>query len=117
MEHRRISSQIIETVVKEYGASFVKPIKVIGKQKLIAYFKTKDALMKALGKSLLKNKPHEQWQVRISGDKFKPPTRKIRELNKKKLARQHPLLKKKGNTQKSAWKKLEFYKVKRSFNA
>ncbi|GBB83986.1 hypothetical protein RclHR1_10630004 [Rhizophagus clarus] len=51
-------------------------------QKVIACFKSEDGLMRALGKTILKDTYTEQWQVQIQNEKFKK--RKIQKFKKTK---------------------------------
>lgn len=63
--------KVIKHIILETGAAYVKPLIINKHQKVITFFKSEENMMKALGKTILKDERKDQWQVRIQGDKFK----------------------------------------------
>ncbi|GES99690.1 hypothetical protein GLOIN_2v1643545 [Rhizophagus clarus] len=82
---------IIKEIVTRYGAAFVKPVVINKKQKMIAFFKNEDTLLKAIGKSVAKDFLG-QWTMRVQDDRF---TTNIGKKDKKK---EKPRKKKKKET-------------------
>ncbi|GBB96242.1 hypothetical protein RclHR1_02710001 [Rhizophagus clarus] len=60
---------IIKEIVTRYGAAFVKPVVINKKQKMIAFFKNEDTLLKVIGKSVAKDFLG-QWTMRVQDDRF-----------------------------------------------
>ncbi|GBB84412.1 hypothetical protein RclHR1_01100004 [Rhizophagus clarus] len=79
---------IIKEIVTKYRAAFVKLVVINRKQKMIAFFKNEDTLLKVIGKSVTKDFL-DQWTMRIQDDRFttnvvkKDKKEKSRKKNKK----------------------------------
>lgn len=60
----------IKEIVKETGAAYVKLVVIENKQNFIICFKSEENMMKALGKTILKDNQNEQWKVHVQGEKY-----------------------------------------------